>query len=615
MKSLHMTFQSVYNEVVMFQKTKNNERHMGMDTTNMNQKNPLLSFEFAGSDGKISPLTFQNPVRVIVAFAPEEILPCFQLIQEAVNQGCYAAGFLSYESASAFDSEYRVKPGCSIPLLWFGIFTEPERRTICSTGTYAITEWIPSVSIEEYDQAILSIKRSIEMGVTYQTNYTIRLHSQFKGDDLAFFSRLKKAQASNFCAYINTGNHSILSASPELFFHLEGNNITTKPMKGTVKRGKSFTEDQENAKWLYHSEKNRAENVMIVDLLRNDLGMIADAGKVTVSKLFEIEQYPTVHQMTSTITATLSEKTELVDIFKALFPCGSITGAPKISTMEIIENLETSPRGVYCGAIGYITPNKEAIFNVPIRTVAIEHESGQATYGVGGGITWDSTAEDEYHEILAKASLLEKDLPVFQLLESLLLENGEYFLLEEHLNRLENSAKFFDFPYDVESVKEALHKLRLEKRRGMLKVRLLLDKEGKIDIAGFPVIQQETIRKVMLGPEPVDQNNPFLYHKTTNREIYEKFQRQKPEAVFDMLLWNKVGEVTEFTNGNVVVELEGAFWTPPIHSGLLAGTFRDKLIASGKINERTIKVTDLKRCTKIWLINSVRKWVEVELIN
>ena len=250
--------------------------------------------------------------------------------------------------------------------------------------------------MDTYDQAINYIKQCIESGDTYQTNYTIRLHSQFNGDGLAFYNRLKKAQSSHYCAYIQTDVHSILSASPELFFHLENGKITTRPMKGTVKRGASYEDDKANANWLYHSEKDRAENVMIVDLLRNDLGMIAESGTVTVDKLFEIEQYPTVHQMTSTISAQVSETTSLVDIFKALFPCGSITGAPKISTMKIIAELENEPRDVYCGAIGYITPNKEAIFNVPIRTVLIDHHSGQAVYGVGGGITWDSTSEGEF---------------------------------------------------------------------------------------------------------------------------------------------------------------------------------------------------------------------------
>jgi para-aminobenzoate synthetase / 4-amino-4-deoxychorismate lyase len=585
-----------------------------MKTNSMKQKAPLLSFEFAASNGKITPFTFQNPLKVIVAHTVDEVVPSLERVQEEVEKGNYAAGFLTYESSAAFDSACTIKEGSTMPYLWFGIFSEPQVQSVCSTGTYTVTEWEPSVSMDEYEQSILAIKQAIKLGNTYQTNYTIRLHSQFNGDDVAFFERLKKAQSSNFCAYINTGNHSILSASPELFFHLEGDQITTRPMKGTIKRGKSAAEDEANASELYHSEKNRAENVMIVDLLRNDLGIIAEPGTVKVQKLFEIEQYPTVHQMTSTITARVSEKTKFVEIFKALFPCGSITGAPKISTMNIIADLETAPREVYCGAIGYITPKKEAIFNVPIRTVLIEHNSGKATYGVGGGITWDSTSEGEYQEILAKARLLEENRMEFQLLESLLLENKSYFLIEEHLERLKKSAQYFSFQYNEENVKKNLLAFLSQAEDGLLKVRLLVGKDGTLAIEGQPISKQETEMKVNLADEPIDRNNLFLYHKTTYRDMYVKFQNQKPANVFDVLLWNNDGELTEFTNGNVVLEIDGVCWTPPVKSGLLAGTFRDRLVKTGEIREKTLTLSDLKKCQKIWLINSVRKWVEVQII-
>ncbi|MEH7494597.1 aminodeoxychorismate synthase component I [Neobacillus niacini] len=580
----------------------------------MIQKEPLLAFEFADSNGNIQPLTFQNPVRVIAAHKVEDVLTSFQLVQEAVEDGYYAAGFLSYESSPAFDPAFTVKSGGSFPLLWFGIFQEPEHKQISSHGNFSVAKWKPSITMEEYNQGISSIKKSIQHGNTYQTNYTIRLHSHFSGDDLAFYTRLKKAQSSNYCAYIHTGEHSILSASPELFFHLDNGKITTRPMKGTIKRGTSFEEDAQNANWLLQSEKNRAENLMIVDLLRNDLGMVAESGSVEVEKLFEIEQYPTVHQMTSTISAEVSETTTLVDIFKALFPCGSITGAPKVSTMNIIADLENEPREVYCGAIGYITPNKEAIFNVPIRTVLIDHSAGSAVYGVGGGVTWDSTSEGEYHEILAKAKLLEEKPSEFQLLESLLLDNGNYFLLDEHLKRLENSSLYFGFPFDVDRIRNSLNEFVNKNGNGMMKVRLLLAKDGEWTIEDQPIKKQDTVLKVVLAEESVDKTNPFLYHKTTNREIYEKFQNQKPAEAFDVLLWNQDGELTEFTNGNVVVEIDGVRWTPPVSSGLLAGTFRDRLIHKGEILEKTLTHADLKIATKMWFINSVRKWKEVQLI-
>lgn len=576
-------------------------------------RTPLLSFEFALSQGNINTLTFQNPLKIISAQTIEEVIPSFQLVQEAVEEGYYAAGYVSYESAPAFDPAFQVNSKTTMPILWFAIFSTPQEQPIKSNGIYSLSEWTPLTSKEEYHSSIQTIKQFIENGVTYQTNYTIRLTSHFQGDDIAYFESLKRAQASNYSAYINTGEHSILSASPELFFHLNGDTLTTRPMKGTIKRGHSFASDKEKANWLFHSEKNRAENLMIVDLLRNDLGIIAVPGTVTVPELFTIEHYPTVHQMTSTVSAKIEPTKELIDIFKALFPCGSITGAPKISTMNLISELEPTPREVYCGAIGFITPDKEAVFNVPIRTVLIDHTSGTATYGVGGGVTWDSTTEDEYNEILAKAQLLEENRPVFQLLESLLIEDGKYFLLEEHLQRLRNSADYFRFEFSIKPIENALQKFAKEFNKGEMKVRLILDKLGDFTIEGQPISEIKGSVTGILAPKPIDRDNPFLYHKTTHRDVYTSFQKNKPTAVYDVLLWNQDREITEFTNGNVILEIDGQLWTPPIQSGLLSGTYREWLIKKGIINERALTIDDLDRCRKVWFINSVRKWIEIHL--
>lgn len=584
-----------------------------MDQT-LQKQEQLLSFEFASLTGEVVPKTFRNPHQVITANTIEEVIPCLKLVQEAVEKGYYAAGYLSYESAPAFEATYKVIEESKMPLVWFGIFVESNHELLRSNGSYHHTTWKPNVEVDEYDQAITAIKQGIENGVTYQTNYTIRLSSHFQGDDIAYFDKLKKAQASNYCAYINTGEHSVLSASPELFFHLKDSYITTRPMKGTVKRGKSYSEDIEKRNWLLQSEKNRAENVMIVDLLRNDLGMIAEAGTVKVTNLFDIEQYPTVHQMTSTITAKMAEDTNILDVFKALFPCGSITGAPKISTMEMISKVENSPREVYCGAIGFITPNKEAIFNVPIRTVVIEHETGTATYGVGGGVTWDSTSEGEYDEILAKASLLEVERNEFQLLESFLLEKGSYFLLDEHLHRLQNSAHYFSFSMPIEQIRKSLLDLAVKNEKKLLKVRLLLSKNGKWTVETQALGPNNDLVKVMLADEAIDKENLFFYHKTTNREVYSRFKRKFPH-VFDVLLWNQDGEITEFTNGNVVLEIEGGLWTPPVKSGLLPGTFRESLLKRGEIQEKPLRITDLEKASNIWFINSVRKWIKVDFLS
>lgn len=579
-----------------------------------NQIIPLLSFEFASSSGEITPFTFQNPIEVIIAKTKDDVLTCLEKIEEAVQKGFYAAGFLTYESAKAFDPSYKVNENVEMPYLWFGIFKEPIKEQIQSENPFSITEWKPSITIEQYHHAIEQIKQCIAKGNTYQVNYTIRLHSSFHGDSIAYFERLKKAQSANYCAYLDIGEFKILSASPELFFHVKDGKITTRPMKGTMKRGTTLIEDELKAKELYFSEKNRAENVMIVDLLRNDIGTIAELGTVQVEKLFHIETYPTVHQMTSTITGTLGEAVKLSDIFKGLFPCGSITGAPKIKTMEIIRELETEPREVYCGAIGYITPNKEAIFNVPIRTVIINEKTGRATYGVGGGITWDSTAQNEFHEIVAKAKVLEEERPKFELIESMLLSNGQYFLLDKHLKRLEDSSKYFQFIMNKSEIKQRLLQYAKNFPNGDFKIRLLLQKDGNFSIEGQEISKFEEPLKVALANQCVSSTNIFLYHKTTHRKVYNEFQKRF-QNVFDILLWNERKELTEFTNGNVVLEIDNTLVTPKVESGLLAGTYRNHLLEEGKIIEKVITIDDLKKCEKIWFINSVRKWLEVELIN
>lgn len=574
-------------------------------------RKPVLSFEFINTSGEIKPKTFTDPIKIIEAHRLEEVIPALEQVQNSVKLGYYAAGYLSYESAPAFHPKYKVVDGAKMPLLWFGIFSQADEMSLQSDGEYQIDNWVPSTTKVEYDEAIHSIKDAIKRGETNQTNYTTRLHSQFKGDAIAFFNKLKRAQDSNYCAYLDIGDYQILSASPELFFHWKEDFIKTRPMKGTIKRGRTLEEDREVASWLYHSEKNRTENRMIVDLLRSELERIAEPNSVHVPKLFEIEKYPTVHQMTSTVEAKVKENTEIVDIFRALFPCGSITGAPKTKTMEIISEIETTPREVYCGAIGYITPDNEAIFNVPIRTVAMDKNTGKAMYGAGGGITWDSTSTGEYEEMLVKASLLEEERPAFQLLESLLLDNGSYFLLEEHVKRINESAVYFGYPLDEEMMKNSIIRFAKDYPNGKYKVRVLYSKNGTVQIEADPIKEDVNLKKVRLADSPIDWNNPFYYHKTTNRSMYSSFKEEN--NLYDVLLWNEDEEVTEFTNGNVVVEMNGKLWTPPVQSGLLAGTFREYLITKRVIEEKIIQVNDLQYCTNIWFINSVRKWIPVQI--
>lgn len=575
---------------------------------------PHLMFQFIDNTGYKKCVSFTQPCHIIVAEVVEEVIPAIRKVQRAVAEGFYAAGYMSYEAAQAFDPVLTTRKRGKMPLVWFGIFDQPWFDRIRNTsGSFQLFDWQPETSLTDYYSCIHKIKQAIQRGETYQVNYTMRLHAKFEGDDFAFYRQLSRMQTSNYSAYLNLGRYRILSASPELFFRWDGTKITTRPMKGTMRRGRWLEEDEGYITSLANSEKNRAENVMIVDLLRNDLGRIAETGSVQVPSLFEIERYPTVLQMTSTIVAHTRPHIELVDIFRALFPGGSITGAPKASSMNIIAELEQSPRGVYCGTIGLVNPGGEAVFNIPIRTVVIDKNEGTAEYGVGGGVTWGSTAEGEYDELCVKALLLNEKHPEFSLLESLKLDHGRYFLLDRHLNRLKQSAEYFGFNISVDRVLEEMEKYSKKRPDAVEKVRVIVSKDGNITIEGEPLKQLGQMLPVALAATPVSKEDRFLFHKKTNRSVYD-IQRAAYRNVYDVLLWNEEGEITEFTIGNVVVEINGEKWTPPRHCGLLAGTFRDEIIAQGEIRERVLTKEDLHLCTSIWLINSVQGWVRVRLV-
>lgn len=579
--------------------------------------NPYLHFEFRNSAGIIEPLIFKDPLRVLQTTRLEEVAGILDELNTAAQQGYYSAGFVSYEAAPAFDPAMEVRPAADFPLVWFGIFGEPERPDLqleAVAENYHVSSWNMAGSPETYREGIKKIKQAIEEGDTYQVNYTERLHADFSGTDFAFCRQLAHNQQAGYGAYLNIGDHRILSASPELFFRINDGRLMTKPMKGTAPRGRTLEEDEMRIAELLASEKEQAENLMIVDLLRNDMSRLAKKGTVNVTKLFEVETYPTVHQMTSTVEAEIVPELTILDIFKALFPCGSITGAPKISTMHKIAELETTPRGVYCGAIGFLTPDKNAVFNVPIRTVTIDHRNGRARYGVGGGVTWDSTSEGEFRELQTKAEVLTARRPVFELLESLKLENGDYPLMDYHLSRLSDSAAYFNFAIDTAAVEQRLAELAAEFPAGIYKVRLLLNRTGGITAEAQPISAITQPVKCTIAPAPVDSNNMFLYHKTTNRQVYENAVKDSAPDIFSVLLWNEREELTEFTIGNLVMEKDSEFYTPPVSCGLLAGTFRQQLIESGKIKEKILMKNDLAACDAVWFINSVRGWLSVEMI-
>lgn len=577
-----------------------------------------LIFDFAFDEQKKKRLVFLDPVDMIVANAKSEVISAMEKIETYTNQGYYAGGYISYEAGEGFDNNLKTSDEFDLPLIMMGIYKEPLEKTIDEqecTQPSELFNWKMSTSKEKYLKHVSSIKNSIAQGDTYQVNYTVRLHSDDVVSDHDLYEKLSKAQKANYCAHLQLGRYSIVSASPELFFQLKNGKILTKPMKGTMKRGKSVEEDTRNKQLLAESIKDQAENLMIVDLLRNDISKIAKKGTVTVPKLFDIESYPTVFQMTSTVSAEIEENIGMIDIFKALFPCGSITGAPKQSTMQIIQELENSPREVYCGSIGYITPNQEALFNVAIRTALIDTEQNTMSYGVGGGITWDSDPEAEYQEAWAKAEILKSlNETNIELLETMKYDNGHFFLINNHLDRLNKSAEYFNYSLSIKEIEQKLYEYAEENfnQNQVYRVRLLANKSGeiKINFTTIPLINEKKNYTFQLAASPIDKNNPYYYHKTTFRKMYEKFREELGNA-FDILLWNDKEELTEFTMGNLVVKVEREYWTPPIKSGLLAGTFRQQLIDEKKIKERIISKSELESVDEVWLINSVRGWVKM----
>ena len=555
---------------------------------------------------------FCDPVEVVVAHTVEEVLPALAQLDAAVLEaGMFVAGFMAYEAAAAFDEALKTHESPGVPLLWFAVFDGCEMHgwPPSDVGAFEVGEWASKISRNEYETAITAIRAHIERGDTYQVNYTFPLTASFEGDALAWFATLCQAQGAGHYGYVDTGEHVILSASPELFFSLDGTTVTTQPMKGTRPRGLWRAQDLAMAEALQDSEKDRAENIMIVDMLRNDLGRICETRSVSVTSRYDLKRYETVWQMTSTITGETSAS--VPEILRALFPCGSVTGAPKVETMKIIRDVEQFPRGVYCGAVGWWGPGREAEFCVPIRTVTLARETHEASYHIGSGITWDSSTALEYEECFSKAAVLSYARPTFDLLETMLFEN-EYFLLDEHLARLAQSAAYFDYPCDFHALRIDLQFLgrKLGAVPHMVRVRVL--STGDIRIEESPLPPKRRLR-IGLAREAIQTENVFLYHKTTHRVVYASACASRPECD-EVMLHNERGELADGTIGNIVLDIGGRKVTPKLESGVLAGTFRSALLASGEVVEGTLKVEDLQTASSIHLLNSVRKWIDVEFV-
>jgi para-aminobenzoate synthetase/4-amino-4-deoxychorismate lyase len=576
-------------------------------------RTPTAHFE-SFAEGRGWNASFREPSRQHVAYSLDDVIPLLRDAEEAARAGSWVALALSYDAAPAFDSALEVKASPDFPLAWMAVFEKPSPVFNSSSDRpFLVSEWEPQVERPEYRQAIHAIRDYIESGDTYQVNFTFPLHGHAVGDSFAGFRAIAQSQGAAYSAYLDIGSHKILSFSPELFVERHGDTLTTKPMKGTLGRGRWLEEDRQRVEQLQASAKDRAENVMIVDMLRSDLGKIAEFGSVEVSDLFAVERLSRVLQMTSTVTATRKPDVDVVEVLRALFPCGSVTGAPKPRTMAIIKELERQPRGIYTGAIGLLSPGGNAVFNVAIRTLIIDSESGAATFNVGGGITWDSTIDGEYEECALKAKFLSHPWPAFDLLETIELNDGKYTLLDRHISRARASALYFGFRWNERLVNEALDEFRESHLAGRWRVRLTVERSGDAIVEARPLDrgQQKTL-SVKFATEAVDDSDPLIFHKTTSRARYDA-ELARCQPCDDVILWNSRGEVTESTIANVVVFSDGKHWTPPREAGLLAGTLRDELISKGKLFERTITKHELAEIGSFSLINSVRGWMESEL--
>jgi para-aminobenzoate synthetase / 4-amino-4-deoxychorismate lyase len=567
---------------------------------------------------------FLNPVSVLSVSEECEIPQLFSKIEKALARDLHVAGYFSYECGYHFEPSAGSAGNQELPLAWFGIYEKP-----CvfnhAKGYFEGDDPIQSVetnsresldrvsdhfdfgmTLSQYCSSVLKIKEYIAAGDTYQVNFTNEVSLDVDTGPSAIFESLLHHQPVSYAALMHVAGHHILSLSPELFFRIENGRIMTRPMKGTMQRGLDLAEDLQAALRLQSDEKNRSEHVMIVDLLRNDLGRICTMGSVQVEDLFSVERYKTLLQMTSTVSGMLRLEISYYDIFRSIFPSGSVTGAPKIRTMQIIHELERKPRGVYTGAIGFFSPGGNSAFNVAIRTLVLRND--KARMGVGGGIVADSDPKDEYQECLLKAAFLTRARDDFQLIETMLWKDGIRFLLL-HLDRMESSASYFNFVFDRRILLRRLLELSTRFDAGMsYRVRVLLSANGDLTITSSELLTECFTSDVTLSQESTSSTDLFLRHKTTRRGLYDRQYAEARANGFDEVIFkNERGELTEGAISNIFVKQAGKLFTPPLSCGVLPGVFRRHLLETyATAEERILTLEDLSAADEIFLCNSLR---------
>lgn len=569
--------------------------------------------------GKSDSYLFLKPNEIITIKTLRNLDEKLNRIDDLIADGFVGYTLMNYEAGYLFEKSLNKFLPKNENLIQFFFYDKKNIQKIKSNkisfdsfDKHKIKNFKLNTSKNEFAKSINKIKSYIREGDTYQVNYTIKGKFDFEGSYSGLFQNLVFNQSAQYIAVINNNGKIIISLSPELFFEIEGSKIKSKPMKGTAKRGTDDLNDELIKYDLERSEKNLAENVMIVDLIRNDLGRISEHGSVKVKKIFEVEKYESVYQMVSTIESRLKKNIKLSDVIKNIFPCGSITGAPKIRTMEIINELEKENRGIYTGTIGLIR-NKKITFNVPIRTLVIDDKSRKGEIGLGSGIVWDSNADEEFEETKLKGKFLTEPVEPFKIIETMLVENGEIFLLEHHLQRMQKTAEFFLFIFDRTKIDRQLKKIVKNSANQKYRLKLTLDKWGRLNHLISPIVLSSSEVKVIISKKTISSQNKFQYFKTTNRKLYDdEYKKYFKQGYFDVIFFNEKNEITEGSISNIFIYKNNEIFTPPLSAGILPGVYRNLFIKnnSGFI-EKNLYLQDLLKADKIVLTNSVRGEVAV----
>ena len=583
-----------------------------------------------------TPSFYEDSLTYVFNFSPEieitadksNLFGSLEKADEYIRKGFSGFGLIPYEAGYLLEKKLNKLLDENDPLLKFYFFESDKVQVIPSgeiefaiddePDKYHIKDFNLNTTKQEFFDSIVKIKNYISEGDTYQVNYTIKGKFKFDGELISLFKQMIFNQSAKYSAFINTGDSYVLSFSPELFFSTDNKIITARPMKGTSKRGVNNVADSLSFYSLRNSEKNRAENLMILDLLRNDLGRISEFGTVRLRKLFSVEKYETLLQMVSEVESVLKDKIEIAEIIKNIFPCGSVTGAPKISTMQIINEIEKENRGIYTGAIGLFHQDKK-IFNVAIRTVSLKgdpkNKSLQGEIGIGSGIVWDSDSEKEYDEVLLKSKFLTNPDPYFEIFETMKFSGGTYERLDMHLSRLQDAASFFLFQFDKNQVIETLTKETSNYETGKnYRVKVILNKWGKIKIEVKDIKLTSGEIKIIISDRTVSTENKFQYFKTTNRGLYNsEHKKYRVKGFFDVVFINEKRQIAEGAITNIFINKKGMLYTPPLSSGILSGIYRKHWLHTNiNIKEEVLYKDDLLIADEIILTNSVRGKIRID---